>query len=354
MSKRDYYEVLGVERGASAAEIKKAYKKLALELHPDRNPDPSAEERFKEASEAYAVLGDEQKRAIYDRYGHAGLSGGMQPGFGSVEDIFSSFQEIFGEFFGLGGGFGGRARRGGPARGADLRAGVSLTLREAAFGCHKDVSIRFAAPCSACDGTGAEGGRLSICPTCQGAGQVAHARGAFLLSTTCPACHGTGRTASRPCGGCAGRGEVPVERTVKVAIPAGIDDGQSLRLAGQGQPGRKGGPAGDLYVTVSVEPDPRFQRDGLDLVHELHVSFTQAALGATVKVPTLDAETEVKLAAGVQPGDSVRIRGHGMPRLDGRGRGDLVCVIQVDVPKKLSAKARKLLLELQETFEREG
>lgn len=355
MSKRDYYEVLAVERTATVVEVKKAYKKLALELHPDRNPnDPTAEERFKEASEAYGVLNDEQKRSVYDRYGHAGLqSGGMQPGFGNVDDIFSSFQEIFGDLFGFGGG-GGRARRDGPMRGADLRTGVELTLKEAAFGAQKEVTVRFPSPCTACDGTGAEGGKLQVCPTCKGAGQVAHARGAFLLSSTCPACQGQGRTASKHCGQCSGHGEVPVERKVKVAIPGGIDEGQSLRLAGQGQPGRKGGPAGHLYVTVQIEPDERFVRDGTDLVHELHVSFTQAALGATIKVPTLEAEAELKLPSGIQPGEQVKVRGQGVPRLDGRGRGDLVCVVQVDVPKKLSAKAKKLLLELQETFEKDG
>jgi molecular chaperone DnaJ len=355
-TKRDYYEVLGVERSAGAVEIKKAYKKLALELHPDRNPnDPSAEERFKEASEAFSVLSDDSKRQVYDRFGHAGLqSGGMQPGFGSVDDIFSSFQEIFGDLFGFGGGLGGRMRRDGPMRGADLRTGVALSLKEAAFGTQKEVVVQFPAPCTACDGTGAEGGRLDVCPTCKGQGQVAHARGAFLLSSTCPACRGAGRTASKHCKDCSGRGEVPVERKVKVAIPSGIDEGQSLRLAGQGQPGRRGGPAGHLYVTVQIDPDERFHRDGLDLVHELHVSFTRAALGATVKVPTLEGEADVKVPAGIQPGEQVKIKGQGVPRLDGRGRGDLVCIVQVDVPKKLSAKAKKLLLELQDTFDSDG
>jgi molecular chaperone DnaJ len=358
-SKRDYYEVLGVGRSAGPPEIKKAYRKLALELHPDRNPgDPTAEERFKEASEAFGVLHDPDKRAVYDRYGHAGLqSGGMSPGFGNVDDIFSSFQEIFGDLFGFGGGAGfarGGARRDGPARGADLRTGAILTMKEAAFGCQKEVTIEFPAPCTACSGTGAEGGKLDVCTTCKGAGQISHARGAFLLSSTCPACQGAGRTAAKACGGCGGRGDVPVERTVKVAIPSGIDDGQSLRLAGQGQPGRKGGPAGHLYVTVQIEPDPRFARDGVDLGHELHVSFTQAALGATVKAPTLEGEVDVKVPAGIQPGEHIKVKGQGVPRLDGRGRGDLICVVQVDVPKKLSAKAKKLLLELQETFEKDG
>jgi molecular chaperone DnaJ len=356
MAKRDYYEVLGVDRSATQAEIKKAYRKLALELHPDRNPgDRTAEERFKEVSEAYGVLSDPEKRQIYDRYGHAGLErGGIQPGFGSVEDIFASFHEIFGDFFGFGGGIGGRPRPDRPARGADVQAEVTLTLAEVLSGCQKVVTTHFPVPCEACKGTGAEGGRLGVCGTCKGAGQVAHARGAFLISTTCPACHGAGRVATEHCRGCGGRGWVWVERKVRVSIPPGIEAGQSLRLVGQGQPGRHGGPPGNLYVVIRVEDDPRFVREGVDLVHELHVSFTQAALGATVKVPAIDGEAEVTIPAGVQPGEQLRIKGRGLPRLDGRGRGDLVCVVQVDVPKKLSARARKLLLELQETFEREG
>ena len=356
--KRDYYEVLGVAKTASVTEIKKAYKKLALELHPDRNPnDPTAEERFKEASEAYQVLSDEQKRGIYDRHGFAGLQGGgMQAGFHSVEDIFSSFNDIFGDFFGFGGGGGfARSRRDGPARGADLRVGLSLSLEEAAFGCQKEVTVQFPAPCLSCDGSGAEGGKYNVCSMCQGQGQVAHSRGAFLLSTTCPTCRGAGRIPQKICGACNVSGETPVERTVKVQIPDGIDEGQSLRLAGQGQPGRKGGPAGHLYVAVQIEADPRLARDGNDLVHELHISFTQAALGATVKVPVLKEEVaEVKVPAGTQPGDQLSVKGVGVPRLDGRGRGNLVCVVQIDVPKKLSAKAKKLLLELQQTFESEG
>lgn len=348
MSKRDYYEVLGVERSATVVEIKKSYKRLALELHPDRNPgNAEAEERFKEASEAFQVLNDQEKRSLYDRYGHQGLQG-RGAGFGNVDDIFSSFQDIFGDLF----GFSGRGqRRDGPMRGADLKAAVQLTLVEAAFGAQKEVTLNFPAPCGECDGSGAEGGRTQTCSTCKGAGQVAHARGAFLLSSTCPSCHGAGRIAVKGCASCQGRGEVAIERKVKVAIPSGIDEGQSLRLANQGQPGRKGGPAGHLYVVPQIEPDDRFQRDGDELLHELHVPFTHAALGGRVRVPTLEGETDVDLPAGIQPGEQVRVRGQGVPRLNGRGRGDLVCLVQVDVPKKLSAKARKLLLELQETFE---
>lgn len=350
--KRDYYEVLGVSRDASEGDIKKAYRKVAALHHPDRNPgDPSAEERFKEAAEAFDVLKDDRKRQVYDRYGHAGLqSGGMNTGFTSVEDIFGSFGDIFGDLF----GFGGPARRrDGPTRGADLTVVTQLTLKEAAFGCQKEVKLAFPSPCDACEGSGAEGGKFTTCATCQGAGQVAHARGGFVLQTTCPTCRGQGRSASKACPKCKGSGDVEVERTVKVSIPAGVDEGLSLRLVNQGQPGRRGGPPGSLFVKFHVQPDERFQRDGADLVHELHVSFTQAALGAKVKAPTLDdKELDVTLAAGTQPGDVITLKGKGIPRIDGRGVGDLHCQVQIDVPKKLSAKATKLLMELQETFEK--
>ncbi len=305
--KRDYYEVLGVARDAAETELKKAYKKLAVQLHPDKNPDdPTAEERFKEASEAFEVLKDPQKRQIYDRFGHAGLqSGGYNPGFRSVDDIFGSFGDIFGELFGIGGaGFGGAARRrDGPMRGADLRIGTRLTLKEAAFGAQKEVKLQFPAPCEACKGSGAEGGAFDVCVTCKGQGQVGVQRGAFFVSTTCPTCRGQGRSAKTACTKCRGSGDVEVDRTVKVNIPAGIDEGQSLRLVNQGQPGRMGGPTGNLFVTVQIEPDDRFQRDGNDLVHELHVPFTQCCLGGKVKVPTIDdAEAELEIEAGTQAG----------------------------------------------------
>ena len=351
--KRDYYEILSVERTVTTIELKKAYKKAARELHPDVNPnDPTAEDRFKEASEAYQVLSDDQKRAIYDRHGHAGLEqrgGGGGVGFGGIEDIFSSFGDIFGDMFG------GRGRANGPQRGGDVRAGVRLTLEEAAFGTTKEVKLAFPAPCTTCDGSGAEGGKLNTCATCNGHGQVVQGRGGFMLRITCPACRGAGQMPVKACPTCKGTTEVPIERTVKVSIPAGIDEGRSLRLSGQGQPGRLGGPAGHLYVVIEVLPHARFQRDGDDLVHELHVSFTQAALGATVPLESLGGEKiDVKVPAGTQPGEAIRIRDKGVASLEGRGRGNLVCVTQVDVPKKLSAKAKKLLLELQEAFEKDA
>lgn len=353
---RDYYEVLGVERSVSTQELKKSYRKLALQFHPDRNQgDAEAEERFKEISEAYSVLSDDEKRATYDRYGHAGLQGNG-PGFGSVDDIFSHFGDIFGDIFGgRGGGFGGR-RRDMPMRGADLRVALRLTLEEAAFGCQREIDVPFLAPCGGCEGTGAENGELETCGQCQGAGQVAFNRGAFMLSTTCPGCGGRGRLAKAVCPACGGQGEEQHERKVKVTIPAGIDDGQALRVAGQGQPGLRGGPPGHLLVRVDLEPHEHFNRDGFDLIHELHLSYPHAALGGEMSVPTLDPEADdvkVKVPAGVQPGDHLVVTGEGVPRLDGRGRGDLITVVQVDVPQKLSAAARELLLELQATFDAE-
>jgi molecular chaperone DnaJ len=357
MAKRDYYEVLNVDRSADAQQIKKAYRRIALELHPDRNPDdPNAEEAFKEASEAYEVLSDSDKRQIYDRYGHDGLSGRGYQGVGDIQDIFSHFQDIFGELFGGFGPMGGvgsrRRRRNAPSRGADVRAVLRLDLVEAAFGVKKELPVTHPSPCEPCSGTGAEGADLSTCPNCGGRGQVAHARGSFVLSTTCSRCGGEGSVAVAPCRACEGRGSVTAERVVKITVPAGVDEGQTLRLAGQGQVGRLGGPPGHLYVTVVVDPDERFQRDGYDLVHELHVSYPQAALGAEVEVPTLDGSAErIRIPAGVQPGDTMLVEGAGIPRLDGRGRGDLVAVIQVDVPKNLSPRARELLEELSRTFD---
>lgn len=345
--KRDYYQVLGVARDVSTSDLKKAYRKLALELHPDRNPgDATAEERFKEASEAYQVLSDDEKRGIYDRYGHQGLN--QQGGFGNVEDIFSSFSDIFGDFFGFGGQ---RAARNGPARGGDFRLSTTLTLKEAAFGIAKEVVAQVPLPCGACSGTGAEGGAVETCNTCKGRGQVAYGRGMIFTQSACPDCGGAGKRPTKLCSECRGETVIMTTKKYKVSFPAGIDEGQSIRVAGQGQPGLRGGPAGHLYVTVEVEDDPRFQREGIDLVHPKIISFSQAALGAKIKVPTLEAEVDADIPSGTQPGDTLRIKAQGIPRLDGRGRGDLIVVLQVDVPKQLSARAKQLLIELQETFE---
>jgi len=356
MAKRDYYEVLGVERDAAPTVVKKAYKRLALELHPDRNPDnPDAEEKFKEASEAYSVLSDTDKRATYDRFGHQGLSGRGFEGFGDVQDIFSHFQDIFDGVFGGGfggmGGMGGRRRRSAPSRGADVRAAVLLSLREASFGAKKELEVTHPMPCEPCRGTGAKEAKLTTCQSCGGSGQVAHARGPFVLSTTCGQCGGEGATAETPCAECRGRGELDSTRTVKLTIPAGVDSGQTLRLSGQGQAGRLGGPPGHLYVTVEVASDEHFQRDGYDLIHELHVSFPQAALGAAVSIPTLEEPKTMKVPKGTQPGETLVVQGAGVPRLDGRGRGDIIVVVQVDVPKELSPRAKELLEELAGTFD---
>ncbi len=352
MAKRDYYEVLGVQKGASEPEIKKAYRALALKLHPDRNPDnPEAEEQFKEASEAYQVLSDEKKRATYDRFGHQGLEGAGVGGFADAQDIFTNFQDIFGDLFGMGGfggGFGGGGSRGPrPRRGGDIQTRLTLTLEEAAFGLKKEIELSHPAPCKSCDGTGAEGGKLDVCNTCQGQGQVTQARGAFMFATTCPTCRGQGRTSNTPCTTCKGQGESNVDRKVRVNVPAGVDDGQSLRLGGQGQAGQLGGPTGDLYVEIHVESDERFEREGYDLVHETTISFAQAALGTTIELPKLGGGThEVNIPQGVQPGDTMVIEEGGIPHLNGRKRGDLIALLQVNVPKKISKKAKKLIEEL--------
>ncbi len=356
MAKRDYYEVLGVDRTVTEQELKKAYRRLALELHPDRNrEDPMAEEKFKEASEAYQVLSDQEKRELYDRYGHRGLEGAGHRGFTDVGDIFSHFQDIFGDFFGgadfMGGGF-GRMRRDAPLQGENLRTVASLTLREAAFGVKKEVALSHPAPCESCSGTGAQGGERKVCARCKGQGQVAHSRGMFLLQTTCPSCRGAGSVVEKPCKECRGRGQVDIRRTVKVTFPQGIDEGQTLRVAGQGLPGQRGGPPGHLYVTVKIEPHPDFERHGSHLIRPLRISFPQAALGASLEIESLEGEhVEVAIPAGIQPGEPVVVPGMGIPHLDGPGRGDLVIEVRVEVPKKVSPKARKLLKELAATLE---
>ena len=357
MEKPDYYEVLEVSREVTVTELKKAYRKKALELHPDRNPDdPQAEEQFKLCAEAYAVLSDPSKRDVYDRFGHAGLGGGGAPGFGDIGDVFSQFQDIFGDIFGGFGGFGRRRRDpNGPQRGSDVRTDVRLSLREAAFGTKTEIDLSHPSPCEECNGTGAEGGVLEGCATCGGRGQVARAQGAFVMTTTCPTCRGRGTQAKSPCKSCRGVGQVDVERVVKVSVPAGVDTGQTLRLTGQGQAGSRGGPAGDLYVTVHVARDDEFQREGFDLIRRVAVTYPQAALGAKLEIPVLDedegATTTIRVPSGTQPGDTVLVRGGGVPRLNGRGRGDLVCVMEVTVPRKLSREQKRLLKDLGRTFD---
>lgn len=349
--KRCYYEVLGIGREASSDDLRKAYKREALKHHPDRNPgNPKAEASFKEANEAYQVLSDPQKREVYDRFGHAGLEGGG--GFGGAGDMFSQMQDLFNEMFS--GAFGGGGRR--QARGQDLRVGAQLSLREAAFGVKREISVRAPVACGSCHGSGAEPGtKPETCPQCRGSGQVSNARGFVMFTTPCGKCQGQGSVVRSPCTTCRGQGAVEKLRKVLVTFPAGLDGGQRLRVPNQGMPGPRGAPPGDLYVDIEVEDDPRFERDGADLVTKAHVSFAQAALGAEVDVPALGdagpdgelppavATTKLSVPPGTQPSAVFTLKGKGVPRLDGRGRGALVVVVQVDVPRKLSAKARELV-----------
>lgn len=338
--KRDYYEVLGVSRTADAGELKRAYRRLALEFHPDRNPDnPEAEARFKEASEAFQVLSDAEKRSVYDRFGHAGLSGSGGSGFGGagfsdLGDIFSAFSDIFGDVFGGG-------RRGGPrepARGSDVEARLTLTLLEAATGVTKQVKVRRRVVCETCDGSGAApGSRPETCQQCGGRGQVMHSQGFLMISTTCPICRGEGKVIRKPCSSCDGNGIQYREESLQIAVPAGVEDGSTLRLVGRGEVPARGGRPGNLYVVLRVEKDPRFERDGADLHTEIPVSFPQAALGDRVKVPTLEGEEEVEIPAGTQPGDAVTVKGKGLPRLDDRGFGNLIAHVRLVVPTTLSA-----------------
>jgi molecular chaperone DnaJ len=349
-SKRCYYEVLGCERAASAEELRKAYKREALKHHPDRNPgDSAAEAKFKEVNEAYQVLSDDQKRRVYDQFGHAGLdpsSGGI--GFdGGIGDVFAHMQDLFSEMFsgGFGGGHPRQARRG-----QDLRVQVRLTLAQAAFGTKKEVTLRAPAACGDCGGSGAKPGtKPETCPQCRGAGHVSNARGFVMFTSTCPRCQGQGQIIKQVCASCAGHGMVEKPRKVTVTFPAGIDANQRLRVPGQGMPGPGNAPPGDLYVEVDVEEDPRFERDGADLVTRVHVSIADAALGADIHVPGLD-ESEpphaLTIPPGTQSGAVLTLKGKGIPRLDGRGRGSLVVVVQVDTPTSLSPRARELLLEL--------
>ncbi len=353
---RDYYEVLGVDRGADEATIKKAFRKLARELHPDVNAhDPEAESKFKEAAEAYEVLSDGERRRTYDAYGHDGLrSGGFAPnfeGFGSISDLFSAF-------FGQGGFdsvFGGSRVRGGPVQGGDVVLGVAIDLAEAARGTTVEVSYDATATCETCRGNGAEPGTpIVTCPRCGGAGQVQAVQrtrfGQMVRTALCDQCGGDGRVAQTPCHTCDGRGMTVAQRRVQVNVPAGIADGQRIRVTGRGHAGERGGPPGDLYVGVRVREDERFLRDGDDLVTVVDVPAPLAALGGTVQVPTLDGDIPVDLPAGTQPGETITLGGRGMPPL-GRGRtGDLRIVVSVAIPRRLSKRQRELLEELNESL----
>ncbi len=345
--------MLGVSREAGEQEIKTAYRKLAMQHHPDRNPgDPNAEERFKEASEAYSVLADPQKRAQYDRFGHAGV-GGAGGGFGFDADvIFRDFGDIFGDFFGFGDifGQGGGRRRTRAQRGADLRADLNLEFEEAVFGATGTVKYRRQEICDQCRGTGAAAGKApSTCTTCGGRGQVRYQQGFFSMSRTCPACHGAGTVITDPCQRCKGQGSVSRERVQEVKVPAGVDDGTRIRYSELGDAGVHGGPPGDLYVVLHVKEHPFFVREGKDLYCVLPISFPQAALGAEVKVPTLDGEHLLKIPEGTQSGKELRIRGKGVPVLNGHGKGDLIVRVVVQTPTRLSKRERELLQELDAT-----
>ncbi len=349
-NKADYYEVLGVSRGASDQELKSAYRKLAMQHHPDRNPDdPAAEEKFKLASEAYQVLSDPEKRAVYDRYGHAGLSGagGFDPSGFSGPDIGDIFGDIFGEMFNMGGSrSGSRAQKG-----RDLRADISLTFEESVFGKQTEVKIRRMEACSTCRGSGAAAGRgPTDCSQCGGRGQIRYQQGFFSVARACGACGGTGSVIAEPCKDCRGDGRQPKEHTISVTVPAGIEDGRRIRYQGEGDAGRSGGPAGDLYVVVSVQPHPFFEREGNDLHYVMPISFPQAALGAELPIPTLEGETKLKIPEGTQSGRQFRLRNKGVPVLNDHGRGDLIVHVAVQIPTKLNKMQKELLRQLGETI----
>lgn len=358
VSKRDYYEVLGVGRDATDAQVKSAYRKLALKYHPDRNPgDHKAEEAFKEAAEAYSVLADAQKRGMYDRFGHAGVSSGA--GAGNVDPtIFADFSDIFaglGDVFGFGDIFGGgRRRRGGPQRGADLRYDLEISFEESATGTETSIQIPREETCETCKGSGAaEGTSAETCAQCRGTGQLRYQQGFLTVARPCGNCRGTGKTIARPCHTCRGAGRVGRERTLTVKIPAGISTGQRLRLYGEGEHGTAGGPPGDLYVVVHVQEHSFFHREEDDLYCEMPMSFPTLALGGRVKVPTLNGREELHVPAGTQPGARFKLRGKGMPSVSGRGHGDLHVIARVLVPKKLTKEQKHLLEELAKTLPQE-
>ena len=348
MSKRDYYEILEISRTATDQEIKSSYRKLALKLHPDRNPgDKTAEEKFKEAAEAYAILSDGDKRARYDRFGHAGVGNGAQ-GFDPSQ--FSGFEDIFG---GLGDifGFGGGSRRAGPQRGADLRYDLEIKFEQAAKGVETNIQIPRHETCESCKGNGAAPGTSpSTCPQCRGTGQLRYQQGFFTVARTCGQCRGAGKVIAKPCPDCRGNGTIEQSRKLTVKIPAGIATGQRLRLAGDGEAGTLGGPPGDLYVVIFVREHEFFQRDGNDLHCTVPLAFTTLALGSEIKVPGIDGEETVRVPESTQTGTTFRLRGKGMPDVSGRGRGDLLVSVQAITPKKLSKEQKKLLEQLAATL----
>lgn len=352
MSKRDYYEILGVERTVSIEEIKKAYRKLAVKYHPDKNPgDKAAEEQFKELGEAYEILSDPQKRELYDQHGHAAFdrrAGGFGRGTGGFHDPFDIFREVFGgggsifdDLFG-----GGRSDPTQPQRGGDLRYDMEITFEEAANGCEKEITVTKPETCDVCNGSGAESGsRVKTCPTCGGGGRVVSSRGVFQIAQTCPTCQGAGRVIEKPCKTCHGSGRRDRPSKIKLKIPGGVDTGSRLRSLGNGEAGLRGGPPGDLYVVLHVKPHEIFQRDGDDLLCEVPVSFVQAALGAEIEVPTLNGKAEIKIPAGTQPGTTFRLKGKGVKNVQGYGHGDLHVRVMVEVPTHMTSAQKAKLQE---------
>lgn len=352
MSQRDYYEILGVPKGADADTIKKAYRKLAMQYHPDRNPgDKAAEDKFKEAAAAYEVLGDSQKREKYDRFGHSAFQGGMGGGgghgFSDVEDIFSHFGDIFGDFFG--GNTRSRRDRNAPRRGADLRYVTEISLKEVISGVEKDIEFETESSCETCQGTGAEkGSSVETCHTCGGAGQVIRSQGFFQMASTCPTCQGQGTVVKSPCKACKGQGRKVQKRKIRLNIPAGVDTGTRLRVSGEGEGGYRGGTAGDLYVEIRVKEDSRFEREGDHLHSELAVPYVQMLLGGEVEVETVTGKASVEIPKGTQHGDQVKLAGQGLPSLKGQRRGDIFYHVRVSFPDKVSKAEEKLLKEIAE------